>query len=705
MILESLLLLGLSTSSSAADELDAPAKSSSPSAAIRAAQAKKQAAKRTLAGKKVQPKTIKEERGRKKSKKDNKKGRLARRVISRKIPPRAFTSKTNQAKLNAREKTASKKMQQRLAVQRELIRKKKRHYRVAYTKALDIPTAQLTGLKPLRNEREVKRKQNKKAQVKLAALGVRGAPNLMQRMLRSPTVIEPDAVSSGPAGGKSSDHVDTPFDTPVGDATCSPSMAAWSWKEYLEAPRSQGACGSCWAFATLSVFEAAEKIVNSLGVDFSEQHIVDCARAKGFSGGIEDAGTCHGGYMHMVFDYLEEEGAALEESVPYAASERTCDPGKASKHKVAAWGFVDQYAKVPSTDKLKQSLCKYGPSAVAVHVNESFKMYSGGVYDENTDAQVNHAVVIVGWDDKRGAWLMRNSWGNWWGEDGYMWIKYGSNNIGSQAVWATVESNEPVKVRTRSQRKLNVKNKTGAALEVSVQYRNKKGWTPALGGGKKALTYTIADGGEALVGDDGDSIRADKVRVWAKAAGGKATWSEHKTSDLKLVPEGKYEDNALQTFVYTFDEDNADGGTTGKGKGKSKRSKSELFADGYGAIDAGKHGKGRNLLSRYLERFPGDDRVAEVMFWIGYSHYLEGSFYEALVEWYDVVVDHPDHDFVAYALYYSGLAYVERDECDLAQTCFDLVAHGGYPSATDEWVKAAGEQISDLAKNGKSYCG
>ena len=753
MILESLLLLGMSTASLAQqgeEELayadaaleetlelwslesfdDAPAKGKSKpntnAAALRAAQAKKQREKReaekaeavaATAKKKVRPKKIAEEKLRKKALADKKKapkkggqggkGGKGRKAISRKIPPRAFTTKKNQVTLAQREKKAPKAVQERLAIQRALIKKQKKRYRVAYTKALEIPTAQLTGLKPLKNEKEVKRKQNAKAKAKLAKLGVVGAPNMMQRMLRDPVVVEPDGKGKTPAGGKSSDRVDDPFNTPVGDATCSPSMTAWSWKEYVGEPRSQGGCGSCWAFATMTVLEAAEKIVNNLGFDFSEQHIVNCAHARGFYGSDEDAGTCMGGYMHMVFDYLEEEGAATEEAVPYQAKDLTCEPGKASKRKVAAWGFVDQFSSVPSTAKLKESICKHGPAAVAVHVNEAFKMYSGGVFDDNANGIVNHAVVLVGWDDLRGAWLLRNSWGTWWGEDGYMWIKYGSNNVGEQAVWATVASDEPTEPVTRSRRQFNIRNKTGGPLEVQVQYRNRTGWHPARGTKNETLTYTIADGGEALIGEDGDSIRADRVRVWAKAANGSGTWSEYKANDLNLVPEGKYESRKLQTFVYTFDDANKDGVGTKGGKGKKKkvRTKSELFSDGYAAIDAGKFGRGRQLLANYLEQYPGDPRVPEVMFWIGYSHYQQGSFYEALMEWYDVVVDHPDHDFVAYALYYSGLAYVEREQCDLAQTCFDLVAHGGYPSATDEWISAAEGQIDDLAKNGKKYCG
>jgi TolA-binding protein len=635
-----------------------------------------------------------------------------------KIPPRAFTSKTNRAEFEKRERAAPAQVKSQLADLRRTIASKKRRFSVGYTKAMDLPMDQLTGLVEPANVADIARQQNERAAKVLAKRGVRGAPNLMVRSLRGKSPITPDAAGDAPivepgkkSKGKGSETVDKPFDTPVGDATCSPSAVAWSWKEFLAPPRSQGTCGSCWAFATAAVFEGANNITNDvdLELNFSEQAIVDCA----FDIFGKDVGTCAGGFTPFTYEWFQKEGAPLEKDFPYKGKDDKCKSKGPFKHRIATWGFVDDKALLPSVAKIKESLCKFGPVSASVFVTPAFMAYTGGVFDEGADGQPNHAVVIIGWDDKRGAWLVRNSWDTWWGEDGHIWIAYGSNNIGRGAAWALVESTKPVvKPKSFKTRKLQVRNRTGAPIKVSLQFKNKKKkWSPGKPGGD-ALVFTVADGSDALLGDGAGEIDSSTVRLWASTEDGSKTWTKFKGKDLKLTPQGSYKDLAIQTFSFTFDPQTVDPAPAGGGGGEAPKpdpvagkSKGEVFDAGYAAIEAGDFTTARNLLSSYLAKWPGDKRVPEVRFWIGYSHYLENAFFEALMEWYDVVVQHPDHEFVAYALYYSGIAYTQRGQCDFAVQCFDLVAHGGYPSATQEWIDAALLKVADINKNEKKLCG
>ncbi|MFN8182348.1 MAG: C1 family peptidase [Bacteroidia bacterium] len=70
------------------------------------------------------------------------------------------------------------------------------------------------------------------------------------------------------------------------------------------------------------------------------------------------------------------------------------------------------------------------------------------------DPSTNHAVVIIGWDDSKNAWLVRNSWGVYWGENGYAWVDYNTNNIGRRATWVVVKD------EAQCNRKYEIKNKS-----------------------------------------------------------------------------------------------------------------------------------------------------------------------------------------------------------------------------------------------------
>ncbi len=227
---------------------------------------------------------------------------------------------------------------------------------------------------------------------------------------------------------------------------CSASDTSFSWPDLdkVTPVRDQGGCGSCWAFAAMASFESSALYHNDLNyeqvgsvADGSEQQMVSCS----------GAGSCSGGWYHPVFEYMAQEGVLLERFMPYEAKDSSCSvSNQIPKIQAETWGFVDDTKEVPRVSDLKQALCDHGPLAVAVNATQLFAYYEGGVFNEFDQSGLNHAVNIVGWDDTKGsegAWLMKNSWGNGWGENGYMWIAYGSNNIGSYAAWVDARKYVP----------------------------------------------------------------------------------------------------------------------------------------------------------------------------------------------------------------------------------------------------------------------
>ena len=92
---------------------------------------------------------------------------------------------------------------------------------------------------------------------------------------------------------------------------------------------------------------------------------------------------------------------------------------------------------MPSVDAIKNAIYTYGCVAAAVYVNSYFQAYKSGTFTGCQNGTVNHAIVLCGWDDAKGAWLLKNSWGTGWGQQGFMWIKYGCNRVGHGACYVT----------------------------------------------------------------------------------------------------------------------------------------------------------------------------------------------------------------------------------------------------------------------------
>ncbi len=209
---------------------------------------------------------------------------------------------------------------------------------------------------------------------------------------------------------------------------------AYDWRDYDGVPpiRNQASCGSCWAFAAIGAFESALMIQQDVAIDLSEQWLVSCTDAGSCGGGwhttANRALTCNGERQDPCFDH----GAVLEADFPYVAYDAPCTCPFDHPYCYESWAVVGENWPNATVNEIKQAIYDHGPVAVTVRVNSPFHAYTGGVFNACDDGPVNHAVVLVGWDDNAGtgAWLMRNSWGTNWGEDGYMWIQYNCSSIG-----------------------------------------------------------------------------------------------------------------------------------------------------------------------------------------------------------------------------------------------------------------------------------
>jgi len=213
---------------------------------------------------------------------------------------------------------------------------------------------------------------------------------------------------------------------------CFAGKSRFSWTDLgkVTPVRNQSSCGSCWAFAAMGAYESSYLIRNNISIDASEQDIINCA----------GAGSCSGGWYDPVFDFMLTNGVATEVTEPYQAIDAFCDATNAKPYRAINWGFVTAKHEIPSVSEIKDALCQYGPLSVAVNATAAFQAYTGGVFNENATGSINHAVTIVGWDDDKNAWLIKNSWGSWWGDNGYMWIDYNSNKIGYAATWVQAQT-------------------------------------------------------------------------------------------------------------------------------------------------------------------------------------------------------------------------------------------------------------------------
>jgi len=216
-----------------------------------------------------------------------------------------------------------------------------------------------------------------------------------------------------------------------------PASLDWRTSGAVNKVKDQGQCGSCWSFGTVANIEGARVVqTGATLLSLSEQQLVDCSNT--------DYG-CNGGLPSNAYgDMIKGKwGLELEKAYPYEAVQGTCEM-ETEKEKVylESWESVDQ-----DEDQIAAALYKYGPLAIGINAGP-MQWYTGGIADPKDcdPSGIDHAVNIIGYGEEDGTkyWIIRNSWGTSWGEDGYYRIvrgvgKCGLNQMVTTATWKSAD--------------------------------------------------------------------------------------------------------------------------------------------------------------------------------------------------------------------------------------------------------------------------
>ncbi|XP_069042082.1 cathepsin K-like [Lepisosteus oculatus] len=184
---------------------------------------------------------------------------------------------------------------------------------------------------------------------------------------------------------------------------------------YVTPVQDQGICGCCYAFSAAGALEAQWKKKTGTLITLSKQQLIDCSTSEGNIG-------CTGGHPHLSYDYIIKNGGIQAETTyPYAMQNQICT---ADKSKIVATLSDWKFLPIGDEQALQDALVTIGPVAVAVDGSTiNFQFYRQGIFSDSKCNiwKLSHATVLIGFGTEGSAnyWTIKNSWGPYWGENGY----------------------------------------------------------------------------------------------------------------------------------------------------------------------------------------------------------------------------------------------------------------------------------------------
>ena len=239
------------------------------------------------------------------------------------------------------------------------------------------------------------------------------------------------------------------------------SLARFDWREQgldVGAVGFQGfRCQSCWAFAAVDAMQISRRLIalRAGRSDFNEtprpsvQQLISCMMPD------KKEDYCKVGWHGNAFSFLVDKGLPLGGPTRYDERDAkmwACD--SETYVKALTWDFASRDPrKVSTVEEIKSALILYGPVTTMIHFDKCLWLYGGGTFNGEKNGTGSHFVLIIGWDDSKKAWLVKNSFGMEWGEQGFGWVKYGSNRIGESTAWVMADPKEEERIAKEFPRK------------------------------------------------------------------------------------------------------------------------------------------------------------------------------------------------------------------------------------------------------------